>query len=338
MSCLKIHEVPQGEYIYLIQEREFIRCDDAIYKIGKTKQKPYKRMDAYPKGSLLFLTIVVDDCDTAEKDLIAIFKEHYKWESRVGDEYFIGDPIAMMKDIIEYQRDHMSLESIQRKIAARKKNVPENDGIDSDDNQHVDDEPVAEADGVQVSPQKDDGDQSKSVPTKLKYPTLPDVDDADQSTVRKPKSTTLYKSQIKAKSTTTINKICDEIVNIVGTTDCSTDIYFRYYSGLKAFKIRRIDVYRDDTIILVIDANEEIESGHNERTRDFQFLKLTDAQRAKFNKVYDPKNDKYVITIEDLVKRTFKHLKYYRMDFADASNTRYYDGSTDEEADVSLDE
>lgn len=338
MSCLKIHEVPQGEYIYLIQEREFIRCDNAIYKIGKTKQKPYKRMDAYPKGSLLFLTIVVDDCDTAEKDLIAIFKQHYRWEDRVGDEYFIGDPIAMMKDIIEYQRDHMSLESIQRKINIRKKDVSDNESADSDDNQHADDEPVTEADGVQLSHRKDDDGVSKSVPTKLKYPDLPDIEDADQQMVHKPKSTTLYKSQIKAKSTTTINKICDEIVNIVGTTDCSTDIYFRYYSGLKAFKIRRIDVYRNDTIILVIDANEEIESEHNERTRDFQFLKLTDAQRSKFDRVYNPKNDKYVIIIDDLVKRTFKHLKYYRMEFADASNTRFYDGSTDEEAETSLDE
>ena len=39
-----------GEYIYLIQERESIRCKDNIYKIGKTKQKPMKRVSAYPTG------------------------------------------------------------------------------------------------------------------------------------------------------------------------------------------------------------------------------------------------------------------------------------------------
>ena len=30
------------QYIYLIQEREFIKCKEPIYKIGKTKQECLK--------------------------------------------------------------------------------------------------------------------------------------------------------------------------------------------------------------------------------------------------------------------------------------------------------
>lgn len=343
MSCLKIQEVPQGEYIYLIQEREFIRCENAIYKIGKTKQKPYKRMDAYPKGSLLFLVIVVDDCDVAEKDLIAIFKERYQWESRVGDEYFVGDPIDMMHTIIEYQREHFSLNSIQRKISARKGKVPDNDGLDEDVPPLVDDTPVTTNDAVHlehisksiVSKFNSTSERSKSVDTKVKYPALPAVDEIDTNSKRKFKAaTTLYKSQIKPKYTTTINKICDEIVNIVGTTDCSAEIYFRYYSGLKAFKVRRVEVYDDkNSTILVIDPNDASDSGNIICTKEFQFLKLTDTQRAKFDKVYRPSNDKYVVTIDELVKHSFKHLKYYKMEFRNASSVPYNDGSTDEDDD-----
>ncbi len=38
------------EYIYLIQEREFINSKQPIYKIGRTKQNNYKRFEQYPKG------------------------------------------------------------------------------------------------------------------------------------------------------------------------------------------------------------------------------------------------------------------------------------------------
>jgi len=45
------------EYIYLIREREFIKTNEPIYKIGKTKQPCLNRLYNYPKGTALIFQI-----------------------------------------------------------------------------------------------------------------------------------------------------------------------------------------------------------------------------------------------------------------------------------------
>ena len=42
-----IEENKNSEYIYLLQEREFIKTNEPIYKIGKTKQECLKRIINY---------------------------------------------------------------------------------------------------------------------------------------------------------------------------------------------------------------------------------------------------------------------------------------------------
>lgn len=98
-----------GEYIYLIQTRESLRCNDNIYKIGKTKQPHMKRMESYPKGSKLFIYIIVNDSTSSENDLIKIFKSRFK-KSDQGNEYFYGNPIEMVQIITQYQAEHYKLE------------------------------------------------------------------------------------------------------------------------------------------------------------------------------------------------------------------------------------
>jgi hypothetical protein len=48
-----------NEFIYLIKEREFIKNNEEIYKIGKTKQMALKRIKDYPKNSILLLRMIV---------------------------------------------------------------------------------------------------------------------------------------------------------------------------------------------------------------------------------------------------------------------------------------
>jgi hypothetical protein len=91
-----------NNYIYLIQEREFIKTNEPIYKIGKSKQDAMKRMNQYPKGSICLLHINCDDCDKTEKILIKLFKNKYKHKSNIGNEYFEGDSNNMMEDIFTY--------------------------------------------------------------------------------------------------------------------------------------------------------------------------------------------------------------------------------------------
>lgn len=86
-------------YIYLIQEREFIKSGEKIYKIGKTKQKNLKRLQNYPKGSKLIFQCICDDCDTVEIKLINIFKKKYIQQKDIGTEYFKGNYDDMIVDI-----------------------------------------------------------------------------------------------------------------------------------------------------------------------------------------------------------------------------------------------
>jgi hypothetical protein len=88
-----------SNYIYLIQEREFITTNQNIYKLGKTKQENLERFKRYPKGSKLLLHQVCDDCDVLEIELIRDFKNKYKHRRDIGYEYFEGDYKDMIKDI-----------------------------------------------------------------------------------------------------------------------------------------------------------------------------------------------------------------------------------------------
>jgi hypothetical protein len=56
------------EFIYLLQEREFIKTREPIYKIGKTKQEKLKRIKSYPNGSELLFYIICNNCDEIEKN------------------------------------------------------------------------------------------------------------------------------------------------------------------------------------------------------------------------------------------------------------------------------
>lgn len=86
-------------YIYLLQEREFIKTNENIYKIGKSKQENLKRFKQYPKGSRLLLQIICFDCDVLETRLIKEFKKKFIHRSDIGAEYFEGNYTRMIEII-----------------------------------------------------------------------------------------------------------------------------------------------------------------------------------------------------------------------------------------------
>lgn len=88
-------------YLYLIKEREFIKTNENIYKIGKTKQKNNKRFYSYPKGSILILQVYSDEIDKIERKLITLFKKQFKHAKSYGKEYFDGDHIKMQDMILD---------------------------------------------------------------------------------------------------------------------------------------------------------------------------------------------------------------------------------------------
>jgi len=87
------------EYIYLLQEREFIKTNEHIYKIGKTKQECLKRICNYPNGTKLLIQIICNDCDKYEKILINKFKEIFIHKKDIGYEYFKGNYNQMINII-----------------------------------------------------------------------------------------------------------------------------------------------------------------------------------------------------------------------------------------------
>ena len=89
-------------YIYLLQEREFIKTKENIYKIGKTTQQNNNRFKQYPKGSILLFQIICSNCHKIEKNLIYIFKQQFKQYNDIGREYFEGDYKLMMDLIYKF--------------------------------------------------------------------------------------------------------------------------------------------------------------------------------------------------------------------------------------------
>ena len=94
-------EKNEYQYVYLIQEREFIKTKELVYKIGKTKQPSFARFMQYPKGSVLILQLSCNNCDKCEIEIIRTFKNKYKQRRDIGNEYFEGDYKTMLCDICE---------------------------------------------------------------------------------------------------------------------------------------------------------------------------------------------------------------------------------------------
>ena len=92
-------EVQNPHYIYLLQEREFIKTGEDIYKVGKTTQENSKRFYQYPKGSKLLIQNICFNCNTIENIIIKEFKSKYKQRRDIGNEYFQGDCNDMINDI-----------------------------------------------------------------------------------------------------------------------------------------------------------------------------------------------------------------------------------------------
>lgn len=94
------HEI-FDQYIYIIIEREFLMSKQNVYKIGKTKQNNYRRFKQYPRKSKIILHVLVDNCHALETIIINKFKEIFTHRSDVGNEYFQGDILKMMRIMLE---------------------------------------------------------------------------------------------------------------------------------------------------------------------------------------------------------------------------------------------
>ncbi len=106
------------EYVYLLQEREFIKLQENVYKLGKTKQENLCRFYQYPKGSRLIIQTSCYDCHKLEQQLLELFRTEFVQRTDIGSEYFEGNPIKM-KEIINKEEAltsqmHLNLSTTKR--------------------------------------------------------------------------------------------------------------------------------------------------------------------------------------------------------------------------------
>jgi uncharacterized C2H2 Zn-finger protein len=84
-------------FFYILKEREFIKTNENIYKIGKTgKECVIERFKQYPNESILYGSWEVKDCHLFENIMKNIFKLKFKLRNDIGIEYFEGN----LKDMI----------------------------------------------------------------------------------------------------------------------------------------------------------------------------------------------------------------------------------------------
>ena len=87
------------EYVYLLQEREFVTHDEPVYKIGRTAQLNFIRFNQYPKNSKSYFQSYCGNCQICEKLIIDLFSVKYIRRVDIGSEYFEGDVCSMIIDI-----------------------------------------------------------------------------------------------------------------------------------------------------------------------------------------------------------------------------------------------
>jgi hypothetical protein len=107
-------------YIYLLKEREFLKTNENIYKIGKTTQKNYDRFKQYPNGSILLYQTICDNCHTLERELLSIFKNKFVHRKDIGNEYFEGSYSDMI-DIIANKANNKQININDEKVSIEKK-------------------------------------------------------------------------------------------------------------------------------------------------------------------------------------------------------------------------
>ena len=98
--------VERQGWMYLVQEREFVRAGENIYKVGQTVEIG-RRLVKYPSGSIPYLVLHTGGNDHVEleKNILQQFRKMFISRKDIGLEYFEGDVGQMMEIIMDMQMD-----------------------------------------------------------------------------------------------------------------------------------------------------------------------------------------------------------------------------------------
>ena len=302
-----------GEYIYLVQERESIRCKDNIYKIGKTTQKPMKRMSAYPTGSKLWITIIVNDSDTAEKELIKMFKIKFKQISSIGNEYFFGNPIDMMYEIIKYQQEHFNLEletdvSNLNETKHNENDESEDKNEDNDESNESDNENINDSENDSINENENMSISSKS---------------SKSSTVKKSKQSSIIKQSksiqdvlLELRHPIQVSRYTKILAEQVKKrtrfiSKYSADVYVSCTEKSKVFDVTKIILTSPTKEREVIDiSNIDVDPDE-----DINKLELNTSHYDKFKKSQVSGLNDYILHVCSFELKRYKFISFYKTIF-----------------------
>ena len=144
------------EYIYLLKEREFIKTNENIYKVGKTTQKNLDRFKNYPRSSMLICQLICNNCNIIEREVLRIFRQSFISRKDIGSEYFEGNyknMINVIYSVINY-KDYMICEHEKKEDYVD--NETENDYIIEEDiEEYIIEDNKDEVDNEEVDNEED---------------------------------------------------------------------------------------------------------------------------------------------------------------------------------------
>jgi hypothetical protein len=80
----------KGGYIYLIQESKYVKTNESIYKIGRTKDLN-ESMSSYSKDCNLLIVWGSHNLNVDKRKVKKFFDNTYKKRNDIGNEYYEGN-------------------------------------------------------------------------------------------------------------------------------------------------------------------------------------------------------------------------------------------------------
>ena len=147
-------------YVYLLQEREFIKTKENIYKIGMTKQENLERFHQYPKSSVLLLQTICKDCKKIETLVLKKFKETFKQRKDIGNEYFEGNYNTMMK-IINSIVENETCDNVKNEDIPQTSKDNDNQTLQEDNSETTEDDNSETAEDDNAETQEEDNNETQ---------------------------------------------------------------------------------------------------------------------------------------------------------------------------------
>ena len=94
-SCHPLKQ-PNDGHIYIVKEREFIKTNENVFKIGRSKNVVH-RMPGYPKNSRIYSIVYAPNVNEVEKQLIDHFDQIFIKRTDIGNEYYECSENDIMK-------------------------------------------------------------------------------------------------------------------------------------------------------------------------------------------------------------------------------------------------